>query len=207
MSEHVVGRWRTITERTTTPAPRSASLAWWGMVWVIATELTLFGVLISSYFWIRWQTDTGWPPAGVPDPKLLYPTLLTGAMAASALTAWAAERGVRRGRPGVLSAGLIGTLALGGAYFAFQTLDFLEKLKSFTPQDHAYGALVYTITGAHAAHAAVGMLLVAWVLLRAWRGTYTPARHVGVTVAALYWYFVVAVAFAVYGSVSLSPYL
>lgn len=207
MSEQAVRRWRSITEGTTTAAPRSASLAWWGMVWVVATELTLFGVLLSSYFWIRWQTTGGWPPADMPDPKLLYPTLLTAAMAVSALTMWAAERAARRGRAGKLSAGLLGTLVLAGAYFTFQTLDYLEKLKTFTPQDHAYGALVYTITGAHAAHAVVGTLLVIWVLVRAWQGTYTPARHVGVTVAALYWYFVVAVALAVYASVTLSPYV
>lgn len=207
MSGHAVDRWREITQPTATPARRSSSLAWWGMVWVVATEATLFGVLLSSYFWIRWQTDGGWPPAGLAEPELLLPTLFTGALLLSALTMALAGRGVRRGRTGVLTAGLLATLALAGAYGVLQTLDWLAKLEHFTPRDNAYGALVYTITGAHAAHVALGMLFLLWVQVRAWQGAYAPHRHVGVQVAGLYWYFVIVVAAAVYLSLTVSPYI
>ena len=40
---------------------------WWGMVVFIATEATLFGTLIGSYYDLRFRTPH-WPPVGVPDP-------------------------------------------------------------------------------------------------------------------------------------------
>ena len=186
--------------------PHSPSLAWWGMLFVVATEATLFAVLLSSYFWMRWQTDTGWPPGDIPDPKLLYASVYTGALLLSAGTMTAADRAVRRGRTGVVAASLVATLLLGGGFIVLQILDWLEKLKISTPPEDAYTALVFTITGAHTAHVVFGMLLLLWVLGRALAGAYGPGRGTGVHVAGLYWYFAVAVAVAVYVSLIVTPY-
>jgi len=38
---------------------------WWGMAVFVATEATLFGTLIGSYFYLRFHA-VEWPPAGVP---------------------------------------------------------------------------------------------------------------------------------------------
>lgn len=207
MSEQAVPRWRRITEPTATPKPRAASLAWWGMLLVVATEATLFAVLLSSYFWTRWQTDTGWPPGDIPDPKLLYASLYTGVLLVSAGTMALADVSVHRGRTGVVAASLLATVLLGGAFIGLQVLDWLEKLTISTPPEEAYTALVFTITGAHTVHVVFGMLLLLWVLARALAGAYGPGRGTGVHVAGLYWYFAVAVAVAVYASLILTPYI
>lgn len=197
MSADPVSRWRGLTEPTATPAPRSASSAWWGMLLLVATEATLFAVMIASYFYIRWQTDGDWPPGGTP-PELLRPTLIAAALVLSAGTMAFAEAGVRRGSTGRLTAGLLGTLLFASAFLALQTIDYVVKLPASAPQDGAYESLVYVITGAHVVHVALGALLLVWIQGRAWTGAYDHRRHVGVDVVALYWYFLVAVEIAVY---------
>lgn len=207
MSEQVLSRWRELTEETTTPEPRSASTAWWGVVLLIATEATLFATLVFSYFYLRWSSKTGWPPDGMPDPKIARPLIMTAILVGSGFTALMAERAVRRDDRLGLRWSLALTFLGGSAWLGLQAWDYTEKVKDFTPKTNTYGSLVYTLTGAHAVHLIAGVLILGWVLLRAWRGAYGVRSHLGVSIAALYWYFVVVVGVVVFFAVVLSPYV
>jgi heme/copper-type cytochrome/quinol oxidase subunit 3 len=196
---------RRATEPTTEAAPRSASNGWWGMVLFVATEATLFTVLLASYFYIRFKTSTGWPPDGIADPRLLRATVMTALLTASGFVMYAAETAIRRGKPRALVLGLGATFLLGIAFLGIQLWETVEVAKEFTPRTNTYGSLVFTITGAHSAHLVVGLLLLAWVQARAWFRSYTPKRHLGVQMAAMYWYFVVVVQVAIFVSLYLTP--
>jgi cytochrome c oxidase subunit 3 len=52
-----------------------------------------------------------------------------------------------------------------------------------------------------------GLLLLAWIQVRAWWGAYTPHRHLGVQMAAIYWHFVVVLQLAIFAALYLSPRL
>ena len=196
---------RRATEPTTEAAPRSASNGWWGMVLLVATEATLFAVLLASYFYIRFKTSGGWPPDGISDPKLLRAFVMTVLLAGSAVFMYAAETGIRRGSQRALVVGLGATFLLGLAFLGLQVWETVVIAREFTPKTDAYGSLVFTITGAHSAHLVVGLLLVIWIQARAWFGAYSPRRHLGVQMAAIYWYFVVAVQLAIFVSLYLTP--
>ncbi|HET6830784.1 MAG TPA: cytochrome c oxidase subunit 3 [Solirubrobacterales bacterium] len=185
--------------------PRSKPVAWWGMALLIATEAALFASLIAAYYYLRWFSDAGWPPSGV-DPKLLRPILFTAALVLSSGTMAIAQVGIRRGRQGLLKLGLVLTMLLALTFIGLQAWDLAEKTNEFVPQTDAYGSIVYTLIGAHAAHVVAGTLILAWVGMRALRGAYTAAGHVGISVAALYWHFVVALAVIVFVVVVLTPY-
>ena len=185
--------------------PRSRGVAWWGMLLAVATEASLFAALIASYFYLRWYTDGGWPPSGA-DPKVLRPAFFTAAMVISGATMLLAQVGIRRGSQALLNVGLTLTGALGLTFIGLQAWDLVEKTKGFVPQDDAYSSLVYILTGAHAAHVVIGMLILGWVLVRALRGAYSGDRHLGVSVLALYWHFVVVLAVVIFVTVVLSPY-
>ena len=58
------------------------------MVFVIATEATLFAVLLASYFYLRFKSPDAWPPDGIADPKLLKPAVMTVFLMTSSLTVW-----------------------------------------------------------------------------------------------------------------------
>jgi cytochrome c oxidase subunit 3 len=49
------------------------------------------------------------------------------------------------------------------------------------------------MTGLHAAHVIVGLALVAWVFIRAWRRRIDHERYLSLELVALYWHFVDAV--------------
>jgi heme/copper-type cytochrome/quinol oxidase subunit 3 len=196
---------RRATEPTTEAAPRSASNGWWGMVLLVATEATLFAVLLASYFYVRFKTSGGWPPDGIADPKLLRAVVMTALLVASSVFVHAAESGIRRGSQRALVLGLGAGFLLGLAFLGLQVWETVVVAREFTPKTDTYGSLFFTITGAHSAHLAAGLLLLSWVQVRGWFGAYSARRHLGVQMSALYWHFVVAVQLAIFVSLYLTP--
>jgi heme/copper-type cytochrome/quinol oxidase subunit 3 len=177
--------------------PRAARPnGWWGMVLAIATEATLFGCLVASYFYLRFRA-TSWPPDGIPDPKLFRPLLNNGLLLATLVPVFAAGRAVRHDRQWQLRGALLAAFSLGLAYFVLQLDSFATSWRSSRPEDGAYTSIVYTITGAHWIHVGAGILLLAWLQLRAWFGAFGPERSVPVQVICLYWYFVALLAIPV----------
>ena len=184
------------------------AFGWWGMVWLIATESALFGMLIASYFYLRFRYGPVWPPDGIEKPELSLPLVMTAILWSSSIPVHIAERGIRRGRQRALRWGL----ALGfllGATFLFMTVavEWPEKLHEFTPRTNAYGSLFFTITGFHASHVAVGLAFSAWTQVRARHGAFDETRHLTVQNFALYWHFVDVVWAFVLSAIYLSPHL
>jgi heme/copper-type cytochrome/quinol oxidase subunit 3 len=152
-------------------------LAWWGAAMVVATEAALFAMMIGSYFYLRFK-NLHWPPPGVPEPKVVVPLVLLGVLILSAVPL---ALGGRRW--------LVVALVVQAGYFAMEVHDYQDDLHHFTPQQHVYGSLYYTLLGASHAHVAVGLLLNVWLLLR-----YRPRAARAVS---LYWYGVIVLTTAV----------
>ena len=68
-----------MTAATVRTRPAAKPNGWWGRTIFVATEATLFGTLIGSYFYLRFNTNP-WPPAGTPEPRVIAPVLLTAAL-------------------------------------------------------------------------------------------------------------------------------
>jgi cytochrome c oxidase subunit III len=168
---------------------------WWGMLLLIATEASLFGTLIATYFYLRFQTP-GWPPGAIEEPKLLRPLVFTGILVFTTLPMWIAVQAAKAGRRGLLWANLLAALLIGGLYLWLQS-DLLRKsAEQFTPRTDAYGSIYYTLQVTHALHVFAGLLLNGWLLSKIWRRV-TVYRLFGVQAVAFYWYFVNALAVAV----------
>jgi cytochrome c oxidase subunit 3 len=60
----------------------------------------------------------------------------------------------------------------------------------FAPSDSAKASILYGLTGLHGAHVFVGLTLLLMVVIRAFRGHFTPTEHRGVEVPGIYWHFV-----------------
>jgi heme/copper-type cytochrome/quinol oxidase subunit 3 len=177
---------------------------WWGMLLLIATEATLFAVLIATYFYLRFKTP-GWPPDGISDPKILKPLVYLGILLLTSVPMQVAFVAARAGRRGLVVANLAAAVLIGGLYLWLQA-DLLRKnAGSFTPRTDAYGSIYYTLTVGHAAHVFAGLLLNLWLMVHVARRI-TVYRENGVHAAALYWHAVNALAVAVTLTV-LSPSL
>jgi heme/copper-type cytochrome/quinol oxidase subunit 3 len=117
----------------------------------------------------------------------------------------AALRATQEGRLGATRLLLAVALAVQATYFGLQIHLFLDDLAKFTPGEHAYGSIYFTLVGVHHAHVLVGILLNVWLLLRLASGV-TTYRVVGVRSATFYWHFVNLLAVVV-TAVQLSPAL
>lgn len=176
----------------------------WGMAALVVIESTVFAALVASYFHLRTRAES-WPPAGTPMPELLLPSLATASIVASVVPVYLAERGIREGRSMrswvLLPAGMLFLLGyMGITAYEYLTLDY-------TWRSHAYGSIVWTMTGLHLAHASAVLLfaLAVWVLT--FSTEIDARRQVAVQVNALYWYFAAATSIVVYVVLYLSPRL
>jgi heme/copper-type cytochrome/quinol oxidase subunit 3 len=158
-------------------------LGWWGAAMLVATESALFGMMVGSYFYVRFK-NVHWPPPGIPEPKLLVPLILLGVLIASSAPMFLAARSLAPRR------WLVVALIVQAGYFAMEVHDYADDLKEFGPKDHAYGSLYYTLLGASHAHVAVGLLLDLWLLWKLLFGM-TRYRRNALRAIALYWYAVI----------------
>jgi heme/copper-type cytochrome/quinol oxidase subunit 3 len=182
VSDYVAGG---VRERA---VPRGSGVGVWGMAMLIASEVTLFGTFIGSYYYLRFSAPQ-WPPPGTPEPRVVVPLVMAGILATSSLPMQLAANAARGGRPWSTRALLLWAVAVQCGYLVWAVHDFTQQLQHSTPQDHAYGSIYYTLLGADHAHVAVGIVLVIWLLWKLLRGL-TLYRLNGVRAVALYWHAV-----------------
>jgi heme/copper-type cytochrome/quinol oxidase subunit 3 len=161
---------------------------WWGMAVFVATEATLFGTLIGSYFDLRFKAHH-WPPLGVPDPKVAVPVILAAVLVATSGPMQLAFVFARRRLRGLTCLALFVALVVQCGFLAMQIHLYLDDLDRFSPSATGYGSIYFTLVGAHHAHVFVGILLNAWLLLRFATGM-TIYRVVGLQSVTFYWHFV-----------------
>jgi cytochrome c oxidase subunit III len=184
------------------------AFGWWGMVGLIGTEAMLFALLIACYFYLRFRNGATWPPDGIPDPKLEVPLIMTAILWSSSIPVHRADRAIREGDVSRLKRGLAAGFALGATFLIITfAVEWPDTHDEFGPTTNAYGSLFFTITGFHAAHVLVGLLISTWVQARAWQGAFDASRHLSVQNFAMYWHFVDIVWAFVLATIYLSPQL
>ncbi len=118
---------------------------------------------------------------------------------------WWGERGVERGKPGQLTAGIVAALVLGTIFLAMQAYEW--KRQPFALSAGVYSSLYFTVTGFHILHVVVGLLMLAVLLVWSARGYLSADRHAAASIAAVYWHFVTIVWIAVFFTIYIAPRL
>ena len=123
----------------------------------------------------------------------------TAILLSSSLTMhWTLESAKAGNRFG-LQAGILTTFLLGATFLFVQINEYVHI--GFAPQDSAQGTIFYGLTGLHGAHVFIGLTLLLFTTIRAFRGHFTSKEHRGVEVPGIYWHFVDIMWIAVYTSV------
>jgi cytochrome c oxidase subunit III len=174
-----------------------------GMLLFIISEVMLFGAFFTAYFFIRVVNHTEWPAEGTKLPVGIA-FINTFILLSSSLTMhWALRSAKNENRFG-LRAGLATTLFLGITFLTIQINEYIHV--GFAPSDSAQGTIFYGLTGLHGAHVFIGLTLLTFATVRAFRGHFSEKEHRGVEVPGIYWHFVdamwVVVFFTIY---ALSP--
>jgi cytochrome c oxidase subunit 3 len=171
------------------PAHRSSRVEapFLGMYLFIISEVMIFGAFFTAYFFIRVVGGADWPAQGTELPKLVA-GVNTCILVSSSFTLHWAETAIKKGNRVGLQAGITTTFLLGLTFLFIQINEYVHI--GFSPQDHAQGSIFYGLTGLHGAHVFIGLTLLAFVTIRAFRGHFSDEQHRGVEVPGIYWHFV-----------------
>ena len=170
-----------------------------GMFLFIASEIMLFGSFFTIYFFVRVVNNAPeWPPAPFKLPVFVA-GVNTIILVTSSFTIHWALQGIKRGNRAALKGGLVLTIALGLTFLLTQAREYSRI--GFAPHDGAFGSVFFGLTGLHGAHVFVGLTILTFVAIRAFRGHFTPEAHHGVEIAGIYWHFVDVMWIVVYTTV------
>jgi cytochrome c oxidase subunit 3 len=169
------------------------------MLLFIASEIMLFGSFFTIYFFVRVVNNAPeWPPEGFHLPVFVA-GVNTAILLTSSFTMHWALQAIKRGNRAGLQAGLVLTLALGLTFLLTQIREYSRI--GFAPSDGAFGSVFFGLTGLHGAHVFVGLTLLTFATIRAFRGHFTAEAHRGVEIPGIYWHFVDVMWIVVYTTV------
>jgi cytochrome c oxidase subunit 3 len=170
-----------------------------GMLLFIASEIMLFGSFFTAYFFVRVVNgSTAWPPHPIHLP-VFFAGVNSLILVSSSFTMHWSLQAIKRGYGAGMQACLLLTVALGLTFLLTQMREYSRV--GFAPHDGGFGSTFYGLTGLHGAHVFVGLTLLTFATVRAFRGHFTPESHRGVEIPGIYWHFVDVMWIVVYTTV------
>jgi cytochrome c oxidase subunit III len=174
-------------------------------MWVfLVTEVLFFGGLFMAYILYRiWYPEMFVHASS--HLSIPLGTFNTAVLIGSSLTmAYAVNAAQRGARPREQVIWLLGTMVLGGVFLGVKVIEYADKFKhnlvpgpNFHFEDQAYQAtaqiyysLYFALTGLHASHMIVGMVIMAIIAYKAAKGQFTAEWYTPVEIMGLYWHFV-----------------
>ena len=171
-----------------------------GMALFITSEVLFFAAFFWAFFNAStlpklpledtWAIAQGvWPPKGIhPFDPWHLPFLNTLILLLSGTTVtWAHWCILHNDNKGTIKA-LWCTVILGLLFTACQAYEYTHAAFGFT--QGVYATTFFMATGFHGFHVIVGTIFLGVCLGRAYKGHFTPERHLGFEFAAWYWHFV-----------------
>ncbi len=156
-----------------------------GMLLFLLNEAVLFFMLIAAYIYFHTATVA----AAARNLNLVSASLLTVCLLASSFTMWRATVTSAR-------AWFLATLALGVIFLYGQGVEYSHLFRQhITIARDQFGTTFFTLTGVHALHVIIGLILLVVLSSAGLR----PALQS----IALFWYFVDAVWLAIFAVVYL----
>lgn len=173
-----------------------------GVPFQFAKDLMLTkGGATHHYLWPSF--DAIWPLLKNPNPKLFpgpegvmytwgIPALNTIILLSSAVTVTWAHWGLKKNNRKQLLIGLMITIILGLIFEGFQVHEYILSYTELhlTLASGIYGTTFFTLTGLHAAHVSIGIIMLTVILFRCLKGHFLPEHHFGFEAVSWYWHFV-----------------
>jgi cytochrome c oxidase subunit 3 len=170
-----------------------------GMLLFIISEVMLFGAFFTAYFFVRVVGESGWFPLDGKELPVAVAGVNTAILVSSSFTMHWALEGARNENRNAMKVGLLTTALLGLTFLTIQVNEYVHL--GFAPHDNAQGTIVYGLTGLHGAHVFIGLTLLTFATIRAFRGHFTAKEHRGVEVPGIYWHFVDVMWIFVYSTI------
>ena len=178
---------------------QAATLGMWAF---LVQEVMFFGGLFTVYLVYRTLHPLAFTEGSAHLPRDLG-TLNTAVLIGSSLTMALAVRcgQLAQGKRAALL--IVATMALAGVFLGVKAVEYGHKWDDqlvpglrwapgpeADPHLNLFYALYFVMTGCHALHMLVGLVLMVFVARKAWRGGYSRVNHLGLECLGLYWHFV-----------------
>jgi cytochrome c oxidase subunit III len=161
-----------------------------GILLFIISEVMLFGAFFASYFFLRVVVNPAvWPPKPFELPVAIA-GMNTAILVSSSFTVHYALEAIRKGNRQGMKLGLVLTWLLGLTFLFVQINEYVHL--GFSARTESFGTIFYSLTGLHGAHVFVGLMLLTFATIRAFRGHFgnDADSHRGVEIPGIYWHFV-----------------
>jgi heme/copper-type cytochrome/quinol oxidase subunit 3 len=167
----------------------------------IASEAIFFACLIAGYVYYASASPTGPNANMVLDPWKTG--FYTACLLSSSVTVYLAERAQRKAKPG-LSRWLAATMLLGAIFLYGEMQEYRKLLnENVTVSRNLFGSTYYTLTGFHALHVTMGLVLLGIMLVISLKRKMYEPQQSALECISYYWHFVDAVWVAVFSVVYL----
>lgn len=161
-----------------------------GMWFFLVTEVLLFGGLFAAFALFRWKyLDDFNHNAHLLNWKLGFTNTLI--LLTSSYTMVRAVDAAQHGLNKKVQFWLILTILFGLGFFGIKGIEYNAKFSHHIyPSTDIFFGLYFIMTGIHAIHVLIGLLLMIWLLLIARKDLYSPTFYTPVEVCGLYWHLV-----------------
>jgi len=170
-------------------------------MWVfLVTEVMFFGGLFMAYILYRSMYPDAWL-AGSHELNEMLGGINTVVLIFSSLTMALAVRAAQVGSWMGQVVNLILTIIFGTIFLVVKYFEYAAKFEHHLvpgahfdpardPAQQLYFSLYFMMTGIHALHMVVGIVLMLIILRMAWKGRFSAEYYGPVEVSGLYWHFV-----------------
>jgi cytochrome c oxidase subunit I+III len=182
-----------------------ASSGWWAMFITMMADATAFASLVFGYFFF-WTIHPEFPPdpaPGLTGPGRYWPMVALALILGSWLLTIAARECNARGRiqPARLAL-LLAAIASGAGGLSALAGPWSSGLD---PVAHVYPAIVWVLVIWVAAHAALGIVMLLYVLARSLAGRLTPVHDGDVRNVTVYQHFIALSALVTFPVIAFFP--
>ena len=160
-------------------------------MWIfIYAELLVFGVFFLGYAFAR-AYHVEMFNAGQATLNKEYGALNTFVLITGSYFVVRAVAAIKEDRTRDCVRWLAAGLASGGVFLGVKVLEYADKfVAGYDLDTNTFFMFYFALTGFHFMHVILGMVILAFVLLKARRDGYSAAEHHGVESGASYWHMV-----------------
>ncbi len=168
----------------------------------LVTEILFFGGLFAGYLVYR----SNYPEAfkiGSHELDITLGAINTAVLIGSSLTMALAVHSAQLGKRKAIMLFLTCTIVLGSVFLGIKAVEYTHKAHEhlipgagfafdhpLAPQVKIFLSFYFVMTGMHAFHMVIGIALLSYLLIQAYKGRYGAEYFTPVEMVGLYWHFV-----------------
>ena len=159
----------------------SGAPSWWGMVFTLFANGTLFASLLFGALFL-WAVAPNWPPPSTGQMGVVAPVLVLAAFALAAATNHLALSANRKGHSP------LPWLAVCAVAHLFAIVVLVWSIRNLVPDptSHAYAAVCFVLLAYAAFHSALGVVFALFGFERYRQGYVSPARSLDLRIGSLW---------------------